>query len=31
MVPSGAQLDLIALYNTNLIDGVIDARQANQP
>ena len=31
MVPSGAQLDLIALYNANLIDGVIDARQANQP
>lgn len=31
MVPSGAQLDLIALNNANLIDGVIDARQANQP
>ncbi len=31
MVPSGAQLDLIALYHANLIDGVIDARQANQP
>ena len=31
MVPSGAQLDLDALYNANLIDGVIDARQANQP
>ena len=31
MVPGGAQLDLIALYNANLIDGVIDARQANQP
>ena len=31
MVPSGAQLDLLALYNANLIDGVIDARKAYQP
>ena len=31
IVPGGEQLDLVALYNVNLIDGVIDARQANQP
>ena len=31
MVPCDAQLDLLALSNANLIDGVIDARQANQP
>lgn len=31
MAPCGAQLDLTALYDANLIDGVIDARQANQP
>lgn len=29
MVPGGAELDLDALYAANLIDGVIDAEQAN--
>jgi hypothetical protein len=28
MVPGGAEIDLDALYDANLIDGVIDAHQS---